>query len=204
MAILIPKNPAMLKLTLPAQAWATWRLWIWCMFLALFLPAPEQARAQTVSHEYAIKAVFLLNFARFTDWPAEAFEKPDSPFVIGILGENPFGSLVDDTVRGEEVNQHQFIVKYYRRAGDIQNCNMLFISQSEHNHLRQIVADLKNKPVLTVAESPKAVEEGVCVQFLTQNNKIRLRVNLDALKAANLTMSSELLRLSDVVSVSSK
>jgi hypothetical protein len=157
-------------------------------------------RGQEVSHEYPLKAVFLLNFAEFTDWPTNAFDAPDSPFVIGILGDDPFGALLDDAVQNERINGRKFVVERYHRVEDIKTCHILFISQSETRRLDKIVADLKGKPVLTVSEIENSAYHGVCVRLITENNKIRLRINTDSLKEANLVMSSRLLRVAQIVS----
>jgi len=175
-------------------------LFIFGLWLVLFCLGLNVARSQTVSHEYPLKAVFLFNFAQFTDWPANAFDKPDSPLVIGVLGDDPFGALLDDAVRDETVNGRKFVVERYRRVEDIKTCHILFISQSETRRLDKIVAALKEKPVLTVSDIDGSAYRGVCVRFITENNKIRLRINTDSLKEANLTMSSKLLRVSEIIS----
>jgi hypothetical protein len=208
MAILIPRRQRRVckksRSVLQNRAFGTLGLFIWSLWLILSLIQPGSTFGQTVSYEYPLKAVFLLNFSRFTEWPTNAFKTPSSDFVIGILGSNPFGSLMEKTVQDEKLNQRKFVVEYYRDASDIQNCDLLFISQSEAGHLRGIVARLKSKPILTVSDSPDAADLGVCVQFVTKENKIRLRINMDSLKSAHLAMSSELLRLADIVSTSNK
>jgi hypothetical protein len=172
--------------------------------LMLFCLGLGVARGQTVSHEYPLKAVFLFTFAQFTDWPTNAFAAPDSPLVIGVLGDDPFGALLDDAVRGETENGRKFVVERYHRVEDINTCHILFISQSETRRLDKIVTALKDKPVLTVSEIDNSAYNGVRVQFITENNKIRFRINADSLKEANLTMSSKLLRVAEIISAPTK
>ena len=174
---------------------------LWLMLFCLGLSA---ARSQTISHEYPLKAVFLFNFAQFTDWPTNAFDKPDSPLVIGVLGDDPFGAVLDDAVRDEIVNGRKFVVERYHRVEDIKACHILFISQSETKRLDKIVAALKGKPVLTVSEIDNSAQRGVRVQFITENNKIRFKINTDSLEEANLTMSSKLLRLAEIIPAPTK
>jgi hypothetical protein len=173
-----------------------------CVFLLAFMACKVQA--QTVSREYPLKAVFLLNFAQFTDWPTNAFDAPDSPFVIGVLGDDPFGVVLDDAVRDEMVNGRKFIVERYHHVEDIKTCHILFISQSETRRLDKIVAELKGKPILTVSDIDGSAYRGVCVRFITENNKIRLRINTDSLKEADLTMSSKLLRVAEIIPAQTK
>lgn len=170
------------------------------LFWACFEFPANEVSAQSVSREYPLKAVFLLNFARFTDWPTNSFAGPDAPFIVGVLGKNPFGPLIEQTDQGEAIDRHKIQVEYYRNVADLKECNMLFISQSEAGRVSEVVAKLKTKPVLSVADFPDAAGDGVCVQFVTEHNRIRFRINTNALKAAHLMMSSELLRLAEIVS----
>jgi hypothetical protein len=172
--------------------------------LMLFSSGLNTTRGEPVSHEYPLKAVFLFNFAQFTDWPTNAFDAPDAPLVIGILGNDPFGTLLDDVVRDEIVKGRKFIVERYHDVEGIKACHILFISQSEAQHLDKIVTALKGKSILTVSDISNAAYRGVCVRFITENNRIHLRVNMNALEEANLTMSSKLLRLSEIISTPTK
>jgi hypothetical protein len=145
--------------------------------------------------EYQVKAVFLFNFAQFVDWPASAFPQSQTPLVIGVLGQDPFGPYLDETVRGERVNNRPLTVRRYRRVEEIQTCHVLFISGSEADRMDQILASLKYRKILTVADAEGAAGARVMIRFVNQQNKIRLRINAEASRAANLTISSKLLRL---------
>src|SRR3954454_20737092 len=87
------------------------------------------------SPEYQIKAVFLFNLAQFVEWPARAFPDPGAPLIIGVLGEDPFGSYLDETLRGESVRTRPLMLQRYRRVSEIKVCHMLFISRSESDRL---------------------------------------------------------------------
>lgn len=143
--------------------------------------------------EYQVKAAFLFNFATFVEWPPNAFSDANAPFVIGVLGEDPFGSYLDETVRGESVNSRKMIVQRYRSPADIKSCHVLFISRSEGDRMDQIVAQLKNRKILTVSDTDGA--QGVMIRFTKEGNRIRFKIDAQAAKAANLTISSKLLRL---------
>jgi hypothetical protein len=158
-----------------------------------------RARAE-IPREYQLKAVFLYNFARFTEWPTNTFVATNSPIVIGILGADPFGSFLDETVRGEVVQGRRLVVERYQRAEEIQSCHILFISQSESPRLEQHLNLFRGRPVLTVSDIDNAAIRGVIVRLITESNKIRLRVNLDSLNASKLVLSSKLLRAAEIVS----
>jgi hypothetical protein len=159
----------------------------------------QNSVAQTISHEHELKAVFLFNFAQFTDWPTNAFASDDVPFVIGVLGSDPVADALEKTVANETLGNRKFLVKKFTHVEEVQNCQILFISQTESRRLDKIINALKDQPVLTVSDIENSAYRGVCVRFLKEENKIHLQINLDSLKAANLTMSSKLLRLAEVV-----
>jgi hypothetical protein len=166
----------------------------WLLFVVPALPGQAPA-----SKEYSVKAALLFNFPKFVEWPSDAFASGQTPLVIGILGDDPFGAYLDQTVRGENVNNHPLIVRRFRRVEDITTCHVLFISRSEMNRLEQILNGLKGRNVLTVGDSNGFAVEGGVIQFVTENNKIRMRINLRAAKAADLTISSKLLRPAEIV-----
>lgn len=144
--------------------------------------------------EYQIKAAFLFNFAKFVEWPPNAFSSANTPFVIGVLGQDPFGSNLDNTVRGERVNNRELVVQRYRTPAEVRNCHILFISRSESDRLDQIVAVLKSRKMLIVTDADGG-SGGVIIRFVNEGNRIRFKIDAQAAKAANLTISSKLLRL---------
>lgn len=149
--------------------------------------------------EYRVKAVFLFQFAQFVEWPGTDITAEAAPFAICVLGEDPFHQYLDETVQGEAVKGRQLTVRRYRRVEELSNCNILFIAQSEIEQLDSVLGVLRGESVLTVGESTRFAERGGAIQFVTVNNKIKLRINADAAKAAELTISSKLLGLADIV-----
>ena len=174
------------------------------MLLALLFTARPDAAAQSgVTQEFQIKAVFLYNFVQFVDWPAGAFAGPQDPLIIGVLGEDPFGTALDDAVAGETVNGRSLVVRRFRRVEDIDRCHVLFISRSENARLGPILTALKGRSILTVGDAEEFTRRGGMIRFVTENNKVRLRINVEAAKAAGLTISSKLLRPAEIVTAAS-
>jgi len=150
--------------------------------------------------EYQVKAVFLFNFAQFVVWPAQALGAADAPFSICIVGEDPFGAELDATVRGENVQGHPFVVRRYRNPGDIESaCHIVFIGASQLTQLEKIVQSLGDRAILTVSDIDHSAERGTMIQFASEHNRLRLRINVAAAKAAGLTISSKLLRPSQII-----
>ena len=175
------------------------------MVCGLLLLGGLVASAQTApAKEYQVKAVFLFNFAQFVEWPPTAFAGASSPIVIGVLGENPFGEYLDETVRGEKVGNRPLEVQHYLQVDEIKTCHVLFVSRPEARRLEQILVSLKNRSVLIVGDGDDFVQRGGMIRLATAQSRIRLIVNVEAAKAANLTISSKLLRSAEVMTASTK
>lgn len=172
----------------------------WLALLSLLFAGIANSAAQTASpHEYQIKAVFLFNFAQFIEWPPTAFADPQAPLVIGVLGDDPFGPHLENTVRGETIGIRPLAVRRFKRVEEIDQCHILFVSQSEAKRLDRIVAALRGRAILTVGDAEGFATQGGMIRLVTEKNKIRLRINLDAAKAAGLVVSSKLLRPAEIV-----
>jgi hypothetical protein len=152
--------------------------------------------------EYQVKAVFLFNFTQFVDWPPAVFNDAHEPIAICVLGKDPFGSYLDDAVSGERVDNRPLVVRRYMRSDELDSCRILFISQSEAGQLDSIIARARELRALTVSDVSGFGERGGMVSFVTEDNRVRLRINLDAAKAVGLTISSKLLRVAELVGAS--
>jgi hypothetical protein len=162
---------------------------------ALLVSAP----ALPAPGEYQVKAVFLFNFARFVEWPTVTFVSASAPFALCVYGEDPFGSDLDAVVRGESVVGRPMVVRRVRELGELTGCQIVFIANSAERELESVVAALDRSATLTVSDLEGAAQRGVMVRLLTVNGRVRLRVNIDKVRAARLTMSSNLLRAAEIV-----
>jgi len=168
--------------------------------LGALVVAGSALRAQAGrASEYQVKAVFLFNFAQFVDWPATAFPDSASSFVICILGDDPFGGFLDQTVRDERVGGRALAIRRYRSVRDIETCHILFISRTTEERPEDIITGLKDRPILTVSDADRFAERGGMIRLVTDRNHVRLQINAGAAEAAHLTISSKVLRLAEIV-----
>src|SRR5947207_3575250 len=116
--------------------------------------------------EYQLKAAFLFNFAKFVEWPPEAFATSNTPFIIGIIGEDPFGADLERTVRGKSVNGRTFEIKPLRTLTEAGGCHILFISRSERKRVPEILKAASAASVLTVSEIERFTQAGGMVNFV--------------------------------------
>ena len=166
--------------------------------LLLLLLGPKSFAAQPAL-EYDIKAAMVFNFAQFTEWPLEAFATTNAPFVIGILGADPFGRTLDDLVRNEHVHGHPMQVRRLRSLQESTHCHILFVSRSEERNWSRIRGYLDHAPVLTVSDMPDFASRGGMICLLMDQQKVRFRINTEAAGQADLKLSSKLLRLAEIL-----
>lgn len=141
------------------------------------------------SLEYQVKAAFLFNFLKFVEWPPAA---NDAPWVIGVLGADPFGGGLDNAVRGKRVNGRAVEVRRFGRAEDVKDCNILFIGREEFAR-NGVPAQLPG--VLTVGEVPGFLQAGGAINFYFEDHRVHFEIRPSATQKAGLQLSSQLLRL---------
>jgi hypothetical protein len=168
----------------------------------LAMAATEVKSAESkakLTREYDLKAAFLFNFSQFVEWPREAFSETNAPFVIGVLGDDPFGKSLDEMVANELARGHHIVVRRYRDMRQTTDCHILYISPSETARLDSIFEFLRGKAILAVGETDRFTARGGTIRFLVEDSKLRLKINVDAAKAAKLIISSKLLRQAEVL-----
>ncbi len=164
--------------------------------------ALAQDRDSSDSSEYLIKAGFIFNFAKFVDWPPTTFAQPDSPIVIGILGTDPFGAIIDQIVQDKKIGGRGFVVKRLKWGADpkeLRECKILFVGASERTHIDELVQIVRGLPILTVGETPGFAERGGVIRLVLEDNRVRFEVNVEAARQAGLTISSRLLTLARII-----
>jgi hypothetical protein len=193
-------SPAFVILRIPhSSGWGEKRSFlllfaaVWCVLAAPIV------RAQT-AREHEVKATLLFNFCHFVEWPARAFSNDSAPFVIGILGRDPFGRFLDELVKGEKTHGRPIEVRRFGRIEEITEVHLLYVSASEQGRVRGNIALLKGRPLLTVGEDedPGFARWGGMVEFTRERGNLKLRINLDEARKAGLVISAKLLRLSEV------
>jgi len=158
----------------------------------------RQARAD-VPPEYMIKAAYLLNFARLVEWPRDAFTSLDSPVTIGIVGNDPFGDALEQTVEGKRINNRRIDVQRLQWNQDLRRCQIVFISSTDSARIGELTTRLAGLPVLIVGEARQLATRGATINFMIEDDRVRFEVNVEAARRARLTVSSQILRVAKIV-----
>lgn len=172
-----------------ARRWAAVGLAVLCAIL----PA-GRAQAPTAS-EADVKAVWLLNFVRYTDWPASAFDSLQAPIVIGVVGKPAFAPVLEKTFSGKTVKGRSIIVKRLTADQDLKRCQLLYLSASERRRQRELLESVEGHPVLTVGETEDFLDDGGMVQFTLKDNSVRFAVSIDAARPAGMRLQASLLKV---------
>jgi len=155
--------------------------------------------AQTKAPDYEVKAAFLLNFPKYVEWSQEALTNTNSPIVLGCLGESKISEALRKAIQNRPASGRAVVVKVINSETESAGCHILFIGDAERRRLSAILEILKGTNLLTVGESDDFLDKGGVINFALRDRKVRVQVNLDAARQANLKISSKLLSVADVV-----
>jgi hypothetical protein len=168
------------------------------------------------SQEYKIKAAFLYNFLKFVDWPTGKEADPNKPITLGIIGKDPFGKAFEP-VKDKKINDREVVIKRFKsvaelkkpgkegeaeldkQSGEQKNCHLLFICSSEKDSIEEILAAIKDRPVLTVADTEDFLKSGGIINFVMEEQKVHFEISDAAAKRSKLQIRSQLLRLAKKV-----
>jgi hypothetical protein len=151
------------------------------------------------AREYEVKAALLYKFTQYIEWPAEAFERKDSPLLVAVIGKDPFGRILDETLRDKKCGEHPFAIKRFASAKEIDAAHVLFVPGAEAVVLAEILKALGGRSTLIVGESEGFASKGGIVNFYLEKSKTRFEINPDAAKRCKLKISSDLLKVARIV-----
>ncbi len=151
--------------------------------------------------EYDIKRAYLYNFTRYFSWPDEAFANAKAPFVIGVLGNDPFGDRLDEVARTKTFQGRRIEIKRFPSLKDYKPCQLLFIPRTvARETAMKAVTQTQGKPVLLVGETPGFATSGGTVNFYPDpNGTIGFEINVDATRSHGLGVDARLLKLAKIV-----
>jgi hypothetical protein len=180
--------------------------------LFMAVTAPKALAESSPSQEYQVKAAFLYNFLQFVDWPEEKLVDSNEPIIIGIIGNDPFGSAFEP-IKDKKVKGRAVVIKHFKGLEELKKsaekdmpessqemepltkCHLLFICPSEQKNLKEIIDTVKDQSILTVGEMEGFLENGGIINWFVEEKKIRFEINTAAAERAKLKIRSNLLRL---------
>lgn len=163
----------------------------------LLVSSTLTAAETPVSKEYQLKAAFLYNFTKFVEWPPARFADNTSPIVVAVVGRNPFGEELENVVKGRAVNGRAIAIKLVITPDEAAGAHLLFVPSGEENRLP--AAAVQRDALLAVGESEVFAAQGGAITFVQVGGKMRFEINIGAAERAHVKISTQLLKLANVV-----
>ena len=184
----------------PRRCHILWRLAGIAVLLCITAALPSLGQAQTSPYTpYQLKALYLHNFAKYTEWPKEVLGDENAPFVLGILGKDPFGKDIE-IIEGKPIKGRKLTVKRFGTVQEVKDCHLLFISSSEADRLPQILKTLEKSCILTIAESEGFLQQSGMINLVVEqkgagSQSVAFEINRAAAEKVNLKLDTQLLKL---------
>ncbi len=199
-----PPRPRPREIAGQAQCWcaacASYNLVRGLLIVVACLAATITAAAQSArAPEYEVKAAFLYNFAKFVEWPANAFAQSSAPLRICVLGQDPFGDTLNRIVQGKSISGRTIVNQRLQSPAEAHPCHILFISGSNLEALNKALQSTRDLPLLTVGESDVFLELGGVINFVLEQDRVRFEISLGAAESHRLKLSSKLLAVARAV-----
>ena len=152
-----------------------------------------------VIDEYQVKAAFLYNFAKFVEWPPEAFKSPKDPILVCVFGHSPVGNALEEAIHGKSIAGRPLAYRQVSDAESASPCQILFVGSADSKHFRTLLESLKPMGILTVGEAPGFASDGGVINFKLDDGRVHFEINVDAAEQEQLHISAKLLSLAQIV-----
>lgn len=166
--------------------------------LACLLSFLAGAQGQPQVKPPRVEAAFLRNFAHYINWPEQAFANDRSPWRVCVLGDDPFGDVLDDTLKGRTEQGRNFEIVRMDQLSELSSCQIVFVAYRGSASRRTVLAELQNRPVLTVGDAPEFLQEGGMIRFQV-SDRVEFGVNLDRARLASLKIPTRMLEVAHEV-----
>ena len=174
---------------------SAWRCGLSMLCALVFFASTCRAdEALLTGNEKELKVAFLYNFALFTEWPSEV----GNPLNLCILGADTFGKEIS-ALQGKLVDGRSIAVLRKGANDSLRSCHLIYVGPQAIGNLSRVLDEIRDLPVLTVADTTGAARQGVALNMQESRNKISFEANLHAVRSARLKLSSKLLRLATEV-----
>lgn len=168
------------------------------LLAAALLPAAAATEPLAAVSPARVEAAFLRNFAHYVSWPTSAFADERAPWRVCIVGDDPFGDVLDETLRNREEQGRAFLVIRGESPAGVRSCHLVYIASRSAEFRRKVLAETVNRPVLTVGDTESFLDEGGIIRFQV-SDRVSFAVDLDHAGAASLKVPAKMLEVAQEV-----
>jgi hypothetical protein len=144
-----------------------------------------------------VKAAWLINFAKFTEWPA--LSSGSAARVLCVVGDDRVSAALTEAVRGQSAEGRPLTSVRVTPDADARTCHVLFVSDVALRTSRAVLDSVRTLPILTVSDASRFAESSGMIELFLQNERMRFSVNLEAVERSKLRISSRLLSFANIV-----
>ena len=155
--------------------------------------------AQAPADEAQIKAAFVYNFLKFVEWPAQVFQRPDEPLVVGIVGEGPMAEAAERLLAAKLVGAHRLMVRQVNWDEPLSGVHAVLVTERDSKKIRHVLDGVSSRPILSIGEGEEFASSGGVIGLVIEERKVRFDIDMDVAEAAGLKVSSKLLALTRIV-----
>ncbi len=178
--------------------WPKSRHFMIALIITVFVPHHAASQALATQNPYKVEAAFLRNFAHYVDWPVTAFPNSSAPWQIVILGPDPFGDVLEKTLKDRTEKGRSFEVHRTDSIEHLPDCQILYVAYKDAGKRQSALKALRGKPVLTVSDAPGFMMDGGIIQLKVEH-RVWLRINLDRAREASLSIQTKMLEVASEV-----
>jgi hypothetical protein len=147
--------------------------------------------------EHEVQALYLYNFTKYVDWPASAFSSGESPFVIGLVGREEVRQDLEEIARAKTVSGRPVVIRLVAAEAEFTKCHMLFIGSGSRKDIEHALQVVSKRPILTVGVTEEFLNLGGMILLTRRENRLDLRINLEASRKAQLNVSAKLMIIAE-------
>ena len=168
-----------------------------CAAMGAGAAAPESNNepARHEASELELKAVYLLKFGDFVQWPANAFAASDAPLIIAVAGADALAAVLEPLAQQKRVDGRGVQIRRLKRGDALTGAHIVFVANGELERLATAHEALHGAPVLTVTDGSRAAQPAGIVNFVIRDNRVRFEIDAESAEAAHLSISSKVLAL---------
>lgn len=159
---------------------------------------PVRSCAQMKDGDQQTKALYIFNFTRFIEWPDETFDEPESPVIIGVIGDPNIYKHVETVVKGGKIGHHPIITQHFISPEQIKNCHFLYIGLSDPDMVKSILDNKLYGSAITISDEPNFLRWGGAIRFYNEQEKLRFEINKESSEKSNVKISSKLLNVAKI------